>query len=321
MATTMTAEQSKQPRKRKNRSWIKYHQAKWGFIFISPWIIGFLLFYLIPIVASLAFSAYDFQLATPEEAEFVGLQNWRRMLFEDPAVWESLRVTLLFAVISMPIGFAAAIFLAILVNSEELIGKNIFRTLFYAPTMIPLISSIFIWNGVLNPHGWVNRLIEGVTGIQARGVDGILWLDDPWLIYIAYTYIGLWGIGNAMLITLAGLQGVPTELYDAAKIDGAGWWRRLWNVTLPMITPVIFYNLILGMVGVLQYFIVPWVLTGGSGYPDGATRFYMIYFYLQAFTFANMGYGATLAWLMFIVALIITLILFGTSRRWVYYAG
>lgn len=322
MATSTTMEQSKPLPKRKKRSRIKSEQTKWGYIFISPWIIGFLLFYLLPIVASLIFSVYDFQLATPDEAQFIGLGNWQRMLTDDPLVWESLRVTFIFAIISLPISFVAAIFLAVLLNSEALIGRDLFRTLFYAPTMIPLIAAILIWNGVLNPQsGWLNRLLEGVFGIQAVGVDGILWLDHPWLVYVAYTYIGLWAIGNAMLITLAGLQGVPTELYNAAEIDGAGWWRRLWHITLPMITPVIFYNLVLGVVGILQYFIVPWVLTGGSGYPDGATRFYMIYFYQQAFTFANMGYGATLAWLMFLVALVITVLLFGSSRFWVYYAG
>ena len=141
------------------------------------------------------------------------------------------------------------------------------------------------------------------------------------LIYLSYTFIGLYGIGNAVLINLASLQNVPTELYESAEIDGASWFRRLWNITVPLVTPVIFYNLILSVVGLLQYFIVPWVLNLGSGYPEGTTRFYMINFYKQAFTFQNMGYGAALAWLMFIIALIITIVLFATGRYWVYYAG
>ncbi|MEL6149997.1 MAG: sugar ABC transporter permease, partial [Chloroflexota bacterium] len=127
--------------------------------------------------------------------------------------------------------------------------------------------------------------------------------------------------GNAILINLSALQGVPTSLYESAKVDGASWLRRLWSITLPMVSPVIFYNLILSTVGLLQYFIVPWVLNGGDGTPAGTTRFYMVYFYKQAFTFQNMGYGAALAWLMFIVGIIVTLILFGTARYWVYYAG
>jgi len=166
----------------------------------------------------------------------------------------------------------------------------------------------------------VNRLIE-LTGIHAVGSDGLRWLDDPNLVYIAYTFIGLWGIGNAMLINLAGLQGVPTELYEASEIDGAGWWSRLFRITVPMVSPVIFYNLILSVVGLLQYFITPFVLNQGNGYPEGATRFYMINFYKQAFSFQNMGYGSALAWLMFIIALGITIFLFITGRYWIYYAG
>jgi len=296
-------------------------EARWGFLFISPWLLGFLMFYLAPMIASLWFSMLDFTLSNPEAAEFVGLANWRRMLIEDPNTWTSMGVTFLFASISLPIGMFAALMLVILLNSEDLIGKNIFRTLFYAPTMVPLIAAILIWSQVLNPQtGWVNRGLS-LLGLDVLGADGLRWFDDPRLIYIAYTFIGLWGIGNAILINLSALQGVPTSLYEAAKVDGASWWRRLVNITLPMISPVIFYNLILSMVGLLQYFIVPWVLTGGDGYPEGTTRFYMVYFYKQAFTFQNMGYGAALAWLMFIVGVIITALLFMSARHWVYYSG
>jgi multiple sugar transport system permease protein len=305
---------------------IERREAKWGLLFISPWLIGFLAFYLAPMIASLGFSTLDFTLSAPDQTQFVGLDNWRRMLFEDPNVWDALFVTFKFALISLPISMATAFFLAVLLNSRDLLGRNIFRTLFYAPTMVPLIAGILIWQQVLNPHtGWLNRLIEAF-GIQAVGVNGLRWLDDPKLIYLAFTFVGLWSIGNAMLINLASLQGVPTELYEAAKIDGAGWWRSLRNITIPMVSPVIFYNLILSVVGLLQYFIVPWVMNPGggqpgSGYPEGTTRFFMIYFYKQAFSYQNMGYGAALAWLMFIIALMITIFLFRTSRHWVYYAG
>ena len=147
------------------------------------------------------------------------------------------------------------------------------------------------------------------------------WLDDPRLIYIAYTYIGIWGVGNAIIINLAGLQSVPTALYEAARVDGANWLRRLWSITIPMVTPVIFYNLVLGLVGLLQYFLVPYVLNGGNGYPENSTRFYMIHFFNNAFGYADMGYGAALAWLMFIVGLVITLGLFASAQYWVYYEG
>ena len=188
--------------------------------------------------------------------------------------------------------------------------------------MVPAIAATLIWAQVLNPQtGWLNRMIAAVSPIEAVGINGLRWLDNPSLVYIAYTFIGIWGIGNMILINLASLQGVPTALYEAAELDGAGWWNKLWNITLPMVSPVIFYNLVLSVVGLLQYFLVPFMLNGGSGYPEGTTRFYMIYFYKQAFTFANMGYGSTLAWFMFIIALIITALLFGTARHWVYYAA
>jgi multiple sugar transport system permease protein len=298
-----------------------WREARWGLFFISPWLTGFLLFYLAPMIASAVFSLFDFTLSDPQAARFIGTANYQRMLFEDPLTWESLLVTFKFAIISLPIGMIIAFSLAVLLNSKNLVGRNVFRTLFYAPTMVPGIAAILIWSQVLNSNtGWINRILESV-GIHALGTDGIRWLDDPSYIYIAYTFIGLWGIGNTILIYLASLQGVPTELYEAADIDGANWWNRLLNITIPMVTPVIFYNLITSLVGLLQYFIVPWILNQGSGYPEGTTRFYMVQFYKQAFTFQNMGYGSSLAWLLFVIALAITLFLFGTSRYWVYYAG
>lgn len=313
-----------QPKKQSsffNLSPARQREARWGLFFISPWLIGFCIFYLVPMVASLVFSMYSFTLGAPDEARFIGLDNWQRMLFEDSKTWESLAVTFKFALISLPIGMITAFMLAVLLNSKNLLGKNLFRTLFYAPTMVPLIAAILIWSAVLNPQtGWMNQFIA-LFGINAVGINGLRWLDDPNLIYIAYTFIGLYGIGNAILINLASLQGVPTELYEAAEIDGASWLRRLRSITFPMVTPVIFYNLVLSVVGLLQYFIVPWVLNLGSGYPNGTTNFYMINFYKQSFTFQNMGYGAALAWLMFLIALVITLILFATSRYWVYYSG
>lgn len=298
-------------------------EAAWGYAFISPWLIGFLLFYLFPMIASFVFSFMNFELAKPEEAAFIGLQNWTQ-LASDGTLHQSLAVTFVFAIISLPIGMISAFLLAVLLNSKQLLGRNLFRTLFYAPTMVPLIASTLIWAQVLNPSdGWVNRFIE-LFGFDVRGLDGLRWLNDPArpdLVYVGYAFIGLWAIGNAMLINLSALQGVPTDLFDAARVDGASWLRRLWSITIPMVSPVIFYNLVLSVIGLLQYFIVPWVLTGGSGDPEGRTMFYMIHFFKQGFIFQKMGYGATLAWLMFIIALVITLGLFSTARYWVYYSG
>jgi multiple sugar transport system permease protein len=314
-------------RKTKRRGWrsltrAERREARWGYAFIGLWIVGFLTFYFLPMAASLAFSFFDFELTNPGDAEFIGFDNWRRLLFEDPRVWQALRVTFTFAFISLPIGMVSALFLAVLLNSEHLIGKSLFRTLFYAPTMVPVIAGVLIWSGVLNPTtGWINQIIEAVTGFDAAGPNGIRWLNDPSIIYLSYVMIGLWAIGNAILYNLASLQGVPSELYEAAKIDGASWFRRLWSITLPMISPIIFYNLILSVFGLMQYFEVPYVLNTGTGEPNGTTYFYIVHFYRQTFQNLDMGYGSAIAWLLYLIAITITAVLFATANRWVYYAG
>ncbi len=309
-------------REKPRRSNLDKYKARWGMIFISPWLVGFLIFFAVPMIASFGFSLFRFNLATPDQAEFIGFANWQRALFNDPEVPASFLVTIKFAAISLPIGTIFSLFIALLLNSRQVIGKNLFRTLFYFPTIIPFVASTLIWNGVLNEQtGWVNLLLQNLFGIQAVGTEGIRWMASPQLIYISYTMIGIWGIGNSMMITLAGLQNVPTVLYEAADIDGANWWQKMRNVTLPLISPVIFYNLVLGVIGLLQYFLQPWVLTGGSGFPEGTTRFIMIYFYKQAFTFFNMGYAATIAWLIFFFGLALAGVLFYSTRYWVYYAA
>ncbi len=314
--------QAKKSKTRTKMTLREKREARWGLLFLSPWVIGFLAFYFLPMIASFVFSLYDFNPAVPDQASFIGFENWRRALVEDTEVRDSFVRTLHFAAISLPIGLGFALFLAILMNSKHVLGKNVYRTLFYMPTMIPLVATVLVWNGVLNEQtGWINIIIERLTGIEATGTNGIRWLANPELVYYAYTMFGLWGVGNAMIIFLAGLQGVPTELYEAAEIDGATWLHKLFFITIPLITPVIFYQLVLGVIGSLQYFLAPFVLNGGTGFPEGKTRFYMVYFYKQSFSFFNMGYGATLAWLMFIVALIFTVVLFGTARYWVYYAS
>lgn len=323
MTFTDAVEQSRAgPRlRRKQMTDSQRREAKIGYAFIAPWFIGFLVFYAVPMLASFVFSLMSLNLANPEDAKFVGLDNWTRMLFNDGAVWEGLLITSRFALISLPIGLIIAFFLAVLLNSLNLWGRNIFRTLFFAPSLVPFVASALIWSQVLNSQtGWVNRMIE-LFGIPAVGIDGIRWLDTPALIPVTYTFIGIWGIGNMILINLAGLQGIPTALHEAAQIDGAGWWRRLRTISIPMITPVLFYNLVLGAVGLLQYFLQPFVLNGTTGYPEGSTNFFMIYLYKQAFQFSSMGYGAALAWLLFFFGLAVTLLLFGTQKYWVYYAA
>lgn len=295
---------------------------KWGLIFISPWLLGFLLFTLVPMVSSLGFSLSDFNPSNPDKITYVGAENWQRALFEDQETIDAVVKTMQFIAVSLPISFGFALILAILMNSKNLLGASLFKTLFYLPTMIPMVATTLIWSGILNAQtGWVNHAIQALTAYPAVGPQGILWMDSAQIIYITYSLISLWGVGNTMLIFLAGLQGVPTELYEAAEIDGAGWWVQMRRITLPMITPVIFFNLLMGVIGLLQYFAVPFVLTNGSGYPDGASNFIMVYFFRQSFTYFNMGYGSVLAWIIFIIGLVLTIILFASQKRWVYYAG
>jgi len=297
-------------------------ETRWGLFFIAPWLVGFLLFNITPMIASLGFTTLHFDLANPDQQSFVGADNWARALTGDANVWQGIGRTLGFTLITLPIGFAFALVSALLLNSRLLLGTKLFRTLFYLPTMVPLVAGVLIWAGMLNEYsGWFNQVIQAVTGLPAVGAHGIRWLANPALIYFSYTLIGLWSVGNTMLIFLAGLQGVPTELYEAAEVDGATWSARLVQITLPMLTPVLFYNLVIGVIGLMQYFLVPFVLNGGNGFPEGWTNFIMIYFYKQAFDYNNMGYGSVIAWIIFFLGLVFTALLFGTSRRWVFYAG
>lgn len=290
-------------------------EAVWGYVFISPWIVGFLVFMLLPMVASFVISLTDFDPRLPDEIHFIGLANYERML-GDPLVLESLGVTLKFAAIAIPGTLASALGIAMLVNSRHLVGRNIFRTLFYMPMQIPLVASTLIWQGVLNLHtGWVNM------GLGAVGIQGPDWINSTTWVYGALTLMALWGIGNMMLIFLAGLQGVPTELYEAARVDGAGRWDQFRNVTLPMISPVLFYNVMIALIGTFQYFTQAYVLTNGRGDPDNATLFFNLNLYREGWRYYDMGYAATLAWLLFVIVLVLTVLLFKSSRRWVYEAA
>ncbi len=301
-------------------------EMTWGFIFLAPWLFGFLAFTLLPTLATLYFSFLDLNITDGilSAPKFVGTDNYER-LFRDPQVFStgttpgSLWVTVKFGLIALPVGIFAPLGLALLMNNKHLKGQFLFRTLFYMPFIVPFVAALFLWGGMLNPEsGWINRaLIE--LGVPRGSVPQ--WANDINWVYPSYVIMGIWGVGNAMLIMLAGLQGVPTELYDAAKVDGATGWRSFWNVTFPMISPVIFYNLVLSVVGLFQYFLVPLVVNNGTGRPGGATLFYNLYLFKTFFTFQNMSYGSTLAWFLFVVILLTTLLLFGTAKYWVYYAG
>lgn len=316
----------------RNMKSIAKREMRSGLGFTSLWIVGFLAFTFIPMIATLFFSFIDLNItdgifSTPK---FVGFSNYVQLWNDpqagvNPKFWfasetpSSLIITIRFALIALPVGIFAPLLLALLMNNKFLKGQFIFRTLFYMPYIVPFIASVFLWGGMLNTEtGWINRFLE-FAGVPNENLPQ--WANDVNWVYPTYVIMGIWGIGNAMLIMLAGLQGVPTELYDAAKVDGANTWSTFWNITFPMISPVIFYNLVLNIVGLFQYFLVPLVVNNGTGRPGGATLFYNLYLYKTFFTFQNMSYGSTLAWFLFIVILIVTIVLFGTAKYWVYYAG
>jgi len=323
-------------------------EMKQGLSYIAPWILGFLAFTLIPMVATFIFTFLNLKITdgVTNPVAWVGLENYET-LFKDKQIWQIpelrviwaqtiegkevfspqvkmsppgyLWVTIVFGLFALPVGIIVPLVLALLMNSKNLKGQHFFRSLFYMPYVIPFVAAVFLWGGMLNPEtGWINRALM-VLGVPKASVPQ--WANDVFWVYPTYVIMGIWGIGNAMLIMLAGLQSVPTELYDAAKVDGASYWQSFWNVTFPMISPVIFYNLVLSVVGLFQYFLVPLVVNQGTGRPGGATYFYNLFLYKTFFLYQNMSYGSTLAWLLFVVILIVTIILFVTARYWVYYAA
>jgi ABC-type sugar transport system permease subunit len=293
-------------------------RARWGLFFMTPWFIGFLAFQLLPIVSTIFLSFTDYS-ATKEfkigNFNLVGLKNYVH-LFNDPDLLRSLGVTVKFVIIAVPLGLIVPLLFAVLVNSKHLLAPNIFRTLYFLPTIIPIVAGVMVFQGVLNAQsGWIN------LALKAIGIEGPRWLSDPNWAGPALNVLSLWAVGNAMLILLASLQGVPTELYEAATIDGASGIQRFFRITIPMISPVIFYNVTLGVIGSFQYFVAALLIGGRNGDPQGATLFYNLHFYRQAFVFNDMGYGSVLALLMFVIIMVLTGLLFTFGQRAVYYAG
>jgi multiple sugar transport system permease protein len=308
------------PRRRLRRppsmSRLARREASWGLLFVSPWILGFLAFTLIPMLATLAFTFTNINLEQREPLRFIGLDNYRRLLGDGQA-WDALWVTLKFTALALPVAVFLPLAVALLLSHRNLRGAGLFRVLFFLPFVVPFVAGVLIWQTMLNPEtGWIDVFLRAI-GV-ANPPD---WLRDQSWVYAGLVFMGLWGIGGGIIIYLAGLTNIPSELYDAARIDGAGYWAQLRNVTFPLLSPVVFFTLILGFVEVLQYFLVPLVLNQGTGEPGGSTLFLNLYIYKNFFGYHDLAYGSTIAWLLFGLTLLITLALFGTARRWVYYAG
>jgi multiple sugar transport system permease protein len=290
-------------------------EALWGYVYVGPWLIGLVLFTAGPMIVSLLMSLTDFNLLKPEATTFVGLDNYIRMA-NDPTITTSVIATLKFALIAIPVTMGASLGFALLLNHPKLPGKGPLRTLVYMPVMIPLVASTLVWIGFLNTEtGWLNQIL-GSLGLPQPD-----WINSETWIYPALSIIGLWAIGNFMIINIAGLQSVPTELYEAARMDGASAWKSFRNITIPLMSPVLFYNLVIVLIGTFQYFTQAFVLTNGRGDPNNATLFINLVLFREGFVFNHMGYAAAVAWLLFVVVLGLTLLLFAFARKRVYYAG
>ncbi len=293
-----------------NISWARLRPHIVGWAFISPWLVSFSFLMVYPFIASFVLSFTRYQLIG--EAEFIGFENIQRMLFEDERVADALRVTFTYVLLTVPAGTAISILVAILLN-QKVRGIPFFRTSFYMPSVIGGVGLALLWTTILAKNGPVNAALGLV------GIEGPNWLFDTAWALPSLALKALATAGAAMLIILAALQGVPQHLYEAVDLDGGGEWAKFWHVTLPQISPAIFYNVIVTTIGVMQSFVEAFIMTNGG--PGTATLFYGLYLYRQAFEFYRMGYASALAWMIFLIILALTIVNFRIARYWVYYEG
>lgn len=287
-----------------------------GYLFISPWLVGLIVFTLGPLVASLYLSFTNYNLL--QRPQFIGFQNYVAMV-HDSSFWQSLYVTFYYAIFSVPLDLIVALILAILL-SQRVRMLGLYRTMFYLPAILPPVATSVLWNWILNPaYGILNEFLGFLHLPQPQ------WLITPQWTVPAFIVMSMWGVGTWMIIFLAGLQDVPQSLYEAASIDGASIWRGFWNITLPMISPVILFNLIQGIIGTFSYFTQAYVMGSGVGGQgagvNDAGLFYALNLYIQGFANLHMGYASALAWVLFFIVLVLTLLVLRGSAVWVYYGG
>jgi multiple sugar transport system permease protein len=280
------------------------------YLCLTPWAIGFVVFIAGPMLSSIYFSLTDWDIITP--ARFVGMRNFTK-LFSDEVFLKSLWVTTYYTLGSVPLGLIVGLLIALLMK-VNLRGITIFRTIYYLPAVVSGVAVALLWQWVFNPQmGVINGLLWLV------GIDGPGWIySEQWAIP-SFILMSLWGVGGSMIIYLAGLQSVPTELYEAASIDGASRIRKFFAITLPMISPVLFFNLITGIIGSFQVFTAAFVMTQGG--PNNASLFLVLYLYRNAFSYFDMGYASAIAWVLFAIIMLFTLLVFRSSSLWVYYEG
>ncbi len=290
------------------RSRLSRNETIWGWTFVSPWIIGFFAFTALPIALSAWYSFTAYNIYQPPR--FIGTANYT-VLMTDPLFWTAMYNTFYYTFISVPLMMVIALFLALLLNTK-LPGMGVFRTIYFLPSVLSGVGVALLWMWVFNPgSGLINSVLE------IFGIRGPLWLHSPEWSKPAMIIMSLWGVGGVMVINLAGLQSIPGSLYDAAKIDGAGWWAQLRYVTIPMLSPTLFFNFITLTIGSLQIFTQAYVMTDGG--PVNSTLFYVFYLFNTAFENLRMGYASAMAWILFLIIVGFSLFQIRMSRRWVYY--
>jgi len=298
------------PAVRQRRSLLR-REARDAYIFLAPWIIGFLVFTAGPMIVSIGLLFTNWEIITPPK--FIGLGNIQE-LFHDRLFFISLGNTLFYVFLYVPLYLVLALIIALAMN-VKLKGINFYRVLYYLPSQTPVIASAILWLWIFNPEfGLANAALDALHLPPQK------WIFDPNLSKPCLIFMGLWGAGGGMVIFLAGLQGIPENFYEAASIDGATTWGRFWNITLPMLSPVIFFQLIIGIIGTFTAgFTQAYVMTGGG--PENSTLLYVLYLYQNAFQYFHMGYASALAWVLFLIIMLFTGIQFRIARSWVYYEG
>jgi multiple sugar transport system permease protein len=291
-------------------------QLRAGLGFTALWVVGLGVFTAYPVLASVYYSFCDYSVLT--SPVWIGTENYQR-LWQDDLFWRALRNTLYFAVFSVPLGAIASLSLALLLN-QDVRGRPFFRALFYLPSIVPAVASSMLWLWIFNgQYGLLNFVLTPILGLI--GLQPPIWLADPNWAKPALVMMSLWGVGNSMIIYLAGLQDVPKELYEAAEIDGAGAWRKFWHITLPCISPVIYFNVLMGTIGALQVFTQAFIMSGGTddGSPARSTLFYALYLFGQAFYQLRMGYASAMAWILFVMIVTLTWLATKLSAKHVHY--
>ena len=282
-----------------------------GLAFISPWIVGFLVFTVFPVCASIFYSFCDYDVLT--KPVWVGSLNYRDMV-TDTVFWKSLYNTLYYAFLSLPFCLVIALLIAVMLN-QDVKGRSVFRTIYFLPSLVPVVASSMVWLWILNGNfGLLNH------GLHVLGLKGPQWLADEKWTKPSLILMAIWGCGNTMVIYLAALQDVPRSLYESAEIDGANPWVKFRHITVPMISPVIYFNLIMGIIGSLQVFAQAYIMLGGGG-PNRSALFYTVYLYQNAFDYQQMGYACAMAWILFLVILLLTWLATRSTRRLIYYGG